>query len=222
MEAKMMKKSEKTQNHKNSGQNGKETKNSKPKKVKSVKNLVKTTQNLKNGGDIKMGRNEAEKLLTKVATKLKLQTKRIAAKRESKSGLGALQALHKIGSVKVCVRSNDILAYMPCDKLGYGRPGPGRYVHITVLRAEDPNLEKAFTKALNDPKTKDDWAKEMGFIPRVQKGMATNNLDAIKDRKTKLQDELKALKAAEKKIKAEKKPKTTKAKAITKVATQVA
>lgn len=172
---------------------------------------------------MKRGRKEAEAVLIKVCKDLKLNApSRVAAKGDSKSGLGSLQAVGVAGGVKVSVRSNDIIAYCPQSFLGYGRQHPGRWVHVTILSAGDANLEKAFVKALKDKKSGADWAKELQFVPRAQ----ANTKEDLKSQKEKLLAKLKDIEALEKKAKAakpKKEKKTAKSNpAITKVAETVA
>ena len=169
--------------------------NAKPKKtVKNPVVVATKTVNIstKKGGDIMSKRAAAEKVLEKVAKAMKLSTNRIAAKTTSKSGYGALQVLVG-GKVKATVRDHDVVLYMPQDKIGYGRPGPGRWVHVTVLNHADPNLEKAFTKALKDKVTGVEWAKKMGFVPRA---VAVQTKEVVEARIKRLEAELKAAKEA--------------------------
>uniref|UniRef100_A0A6M3JIB6 Uncharacterized protein n=1 Tax=viral metagenome TaxID=1070528 RepID=A0A6M3JIB6_9ZZZZ len=139
-------------------------------------------------------RTDAEKILAKVCKDLKLASPgRLNAKSDSKSGLGPFQAIGKSGGVKVSVRSNDVIAYCPHSFLGYGRQHPGRWVHVSILNAQDPNLEKAFRKALTDKKSGSDWAKELKFAPRNIVGSTGMTAEA---RVAKLQADLVAAKKA--------------------------
>jgi hypothetical protein len=153
-------------------------------------------------GVTRMDRREtAEKILSKICKELKLaEPKRLNPMSTSKSGVGSFQAIGKAGGVKISVRSTDIVAYMPQSALGYGAQAPGRWVYVTILKAGDANLDKAFKKALMDPKSGATWAKELNFQSRGQS--APVDLDA---KMKKLQEEIANLKKLQMAKKAEEK-----------------
>lgn len=152
-------------------------------------------------------RQKAEHALINACKELKLTApRRIEAKADSKSGMGALQAFTSVG-IKVAVRSNDIVIYMPQTELGYGVAAPGRWAcYVTVMKYADPNLDKAFRKALKDKVSSSTWAKQGGFVPRAQGKAQPEDLDAKRKR---LEAELEAIKRQVKAVKAKPKQKKT-------------
>lgn len=150
-------------------------------------------------------RQKAERALIEACKEMKISPpRRINAKADSKSGLGALQAFTGVG-IKIAVRSNDIVIYMPQSELGFGVAGPGRWNYVTVLKWADPNLDKAFKKALKDKVASTAWAKQLGFVPRT-KGVAAQPEDLATKRR-RLEAELDAIKLAQGTAKAKAKPK---------------
>ncbi len=167
------------------------------KKTRALNRVKTPTKASGNGSDKMKKRGSADKVLLRVAKELKLVTKRLNAKSTSKSGIGALQCYGKSGGVKVTVRDHDIVVFSPHSFLGYGWQHAGAYVHCSKLSKSDPNLDKAFRKALKDKKSGTDWARELGFTARTsEKATPIPVVDQIK----KLEADLKALKAAKKQV----------------------
>jgi len=138
------------------------------------------------------GRQRAEQILIDICKELKLAPpRRVSAKADSKSGLGALQAFTGVG-IKVAVRSHDVVAYLPQSELGFGAQAPGRWVYVTILKYDDPNLDKAFRKALKDKVASTAWAKQLGFAPRAQAGKAQP--EDLEARRKRVENELAAIK----------------------------
>lgn len=135
-------------------------------------------------------RTAAELLLAKVCKDLKLaEPRRINAKADSKSGVGAVQAFTKVG-IKVAVRSNDVVLYTPQPELGYGVPAPSKWAHyVTVMKHTDKDLEKAFRKTLKDSKSSADWRKEGHAV-----APKTVSLDELQAKKKALEEQIKAIK----------------------------
>lgn len=134
-------------------------------KTKEVAKGVKATTTIKTKEVTNMNkRDQIEGILNKLCKELKLQPpKRIAAMSTSKSGVGSFQAIGKCGGLKVAVRDHDIVVYSPISIIKQGKSGPGKWAHVTVLKATD-DLTRAFKIALEDKKTGATWAKELGCM----------------------------------------------------------
>ena len=196
--------------------------NKKPSKkpVKQTKTEEKVNKTITKGGDNMKSRNDIEKLLRSVAKAEGCAIKEIAPKSISKSGKGALQALHKKdGRVMIAVRDHDIIAYMPYDELGYGVLAAVGYPHVARLRPGVDDMEKAFRKALRSKLTNSEWAKKCNFAPR--KPVVSAKIAQVEKEKEAATKQLKKVRVR-KANKAVKKVSKIVGEAIAKVATETA